>query len=460
MENFVTRVALPVPAAEAFAWLERQGALERLSPPWEEVRVVERHGTIHDGDRVVLTVAGTLGRPIEHVHRDYVPGRSFRDEQVRGLFAKFSHTHEVIPQGPDACFMEDRLEYELPLGGLGRTFGGDMVRRRLAQMFAYRQETMLRDLRRHARARALPRLRIAITGASGVLGPPLSAFLSTGGHEVLRLVRQTPGPGEIAWDPARGRIDAAALEGVDAVIHLAGENVGVRWTPERKARIVASRVDGTNLIAATCARLKRPPRVLVSASAIGIYGIRSPGTVDETSALGDDFLADVCQRWEAAAKPARDAGLRVVNLRLGVVLSPTGGALAEMLPMFRKGLGGPVGSGAQVMSWISLDDALGAIHEALSNAALSGPVNAVSPGAVTNHEWATTLGRVLGRPAVLRVPAAAIRLAFGEMGELVALGGVRVAPRRLHDVGFPFDDPTLEPWLRRILGRVAGAPDA
>lgn len=452
MQNFVTRVALPVPAAEAFSWLERQGALERLSPPWENVRVIEKHGTIHDGDRVVLSVAGTLGKHIEHVHRDYVPGRSFRDEQVRGLFAKFSHTHEVIPEGPDACVMEDRIEYELPLGALGRTFGGDMVRRRLTQMFTYRHETMRRDMIRHARFRALPRLRVAITGASGVLGPPLAAFLSTGGHEVLRLVRHAPGPGEIGWDPARGTIDAAALEGVDAVIHLAGENVGVRWTEERKQRIVRSRVDGTQLIAQTCAKLQRPPRVLVSASAIGIYGIKSPGTVDEQSALGDDFLADVCKRWEAAAEPARAAGLRVVNLRLGVVLSPTGGALAEMLPLFRKGLGGPVGSGEQVMSWLSLDDAVGAIYEAIGNDALSGPVNAVAPGPVTNAEWATTLGRVLGRPALLRVPAFAIRLTFGEMGELVALGGVRVAPRRLSDAGFTFNDPTLEPWLRRILG--------
>jgi uncharacterized protein (TIGR01777 family) len=266
-------------------------------------------------------------------------------------------------------------------------------------------------------------------------------------------VRRRPGPGEIAWDPARGELDAAALEGVDAVVHLAGESVGRRWTRARKQRIVDSRVGGTRLIARACASLARPPRVLVSASAIGIYGIAAPGTVDETSPLGDDFLAEVCRRWEDAAAPAR-AVTRVVNLRLGVVLTPAGGALAELLPVFRAGVGGPVGSGRQVMSWVSLDDTLAAILRALFDDTLAGPVNVVAPSPVTNAELAAALGRVLRRPAALRVPAAAIRLALGELGELVVLGGVRVDPRRLRDAGFAFDDPTLEPWLRRVLGQL------
>ncbi|HNN97257.1 MAG TPA: TIGR01777 family oxidoreductase [Pseudomonadota bacterium] len=455
MDTFVTRVALPVPAAEAFAWHEREGALERLSPPWESVRVIEKHGTIRDGDRVVLSVAGTMGARIEHVHRDYVPGRSFVDEQVHGLFASFRHCHEVIPDGERGCVLEDRLSYTLPLGALGRTVAASSVRRRLERMFVYRHETLRRDLVRHARFADRPRLRVAITGASGVIGSALTAFLSTGGHEVLRLVRQAPGRGEVGWDPARGKIDAAALEGIDAMVHLAGENVGVRWTPERKERIIRSRVDGTQLIAATCAKLTRPPKVLISASAIGIYGVKNADTVDEQSALGDDFLADVCKRWEAAAEPARVAGLRVVHPRIGVVLSPTGGALAELLPVFRKGLGGPVGSGQQIMSWLSLDDALGTIYEALYCEDLSGPVNAVAPSPVSNAELSSTLGRVLHRPAVLRVPAVAVRAAFGEMGTLVALRGVRVAPRRLLAHNFHFFDPSLESWLRHVLGETA-----
>jgi uncharacterized protein (TIGR01777 family) len=326
------------------------------------------------------------------------------------------------------------------------------VQTRLERMFRYRHETLRRDLVRHARVREQRRLRVAITGASGVIGRPLAAFLSTGGHDVSRLVRHEPRAGEVAWDPARGTIDAAALEGVDAIVHLAGENVGVRWTPERKERIVRSRVDGTRLIAETCARIGA---TLVSASAIGIYGIEEKATVDESSALGDDFLADVCKQWEAATEPARMAGVRVVNLRIGVVLSPTGGALAELLPVFRAGVGGRVGNGTQVMSWVSLDDALGAIHDTLFDET-SGPINVVAPTPVTNAELATTLGRVLRRPTLLPVPATAIRVAFGEMGDLVALGGIRVDPRRLRERDFEFYDPVLEPWLRHVLGRSSG----
>jgi hypothetical protein len=344
--------------------------------------------------------------------------------------------------------MEDRIEYALPLGALGRSLGGGMVERRLARMFTYRHETLRRDLARHASVRDRPRLRVAITGASGVIGRPLAAFLSTGGHEVLRLVRHTPGPGEVAWDPAQHTIDAAALEGVDAIVHLAGENVGVRWNAARKERIVRSRVDGTQLVAETCARIGA---TLISASAIGIYGATNRD-VDESSELADDFLADVCKQWEAAAEPARAAGRRVVNLRIGVVLSPTGGALAELLPVFRAGVGGRVGSGAQVTSWISLDDALGAIYHVLF-ADVHGPINAVAPNPVTNAELASTLGRILHRPALIPAPAFAVRAAFGEMGELVALGGVRARPKRLLVASFPFDDVWLEPWLRRVLGR-------
>jgi uncharacterized protein (TIGR01777 family) len=449
MKTFVRRVELPVPAAEAFAWHEREGALQRLSPPWDRVRVIEKHGTIRDGDRVVLTVAGTFGTQIEHVHRDYVPGRSFRDEQVRGLFARFSHTHEVIPVDAHRCVMEDRIEYALPLGAIGNAVGGRMVEQRLDRMFRYRHATLRRDLVRHARVRDQPRLRVAITGASGVIGRPLAAFLSMGGHDVVRLVRHAPRAGEVAWDPARGTIDTKSLEGVDAIVHLAGENVGVRWTPARKERIVRSRVDGTRLVAETCAQLGA---TLVSASAIGIYGIEARHALDEASPLGDDFLADVCKQWEAATEPARTAGIRVVNLRIGVVLSPTGGALAELLPVFRAGLGGPVGDGTQVMSWVSLDDALGAIHGALFDES-TGPINVVAPNAVTNAELAATLGRVLRRPAILRAPASAVTLVFGEMGELVALGGQRVLPKRLADAGYEFFDPHLEPWLRHVLGR-------
>ena len=300
-------------------------------------------------------------------------------------------------------------------------------------------------------AASAPPLRVAVSGASGLIGTALLRRLEREGHTALRLVRRAPrGEREIAWDPAAGRLDGAALEGVDAVVHLSGENVGVRWTEERKRRIRASRVDSTRLLATTLAGLARKPSVLVAASAVGIYGDRGDERLDEMSAHGDDFLARVVRDWEAAAAPAAEAGIRVAQLRFGVVLSAREGALAKLLPPFRLGAGGPVGGGDQWMSWISLDDAVEIVARALRDPAFSGPVNAVA-GPVTNAEFARTLGRVLGRPALVPVPAFALRLAFGEMADHTILASQRAEPRRLTQLGFAFHHPELEGALRAAL---------
>jgi len=296
-----------------------------------------------------------------------------------------------------------------------------------------------------------------VTGASGLIGRALSAFLSTGGHIVVPLVRGTPKAGEIAWDP-RGTLDPAALEGVDAVVHLAGENIAAgRWTSARKRRIRESRIAGTTLLANAIARLQHPPGVLVSAAAIGIYGDRGDEVLDETSppALPGRFLADVCREWEAATEPARQAGVRVALPRFGAVLSPAGGALAKLLPIFKAGLGGPVGGGRQWMSWISIDDAVGAIHHALLTETLSGPFNAVAPAPVTNAEFTRTLAHVLRRPSVFPVPALVLHLLFGAMADETVLPSTRVVPARLRAEGYAFRHPQLEPALRFVLGRVA-----
>jgi uncharacterized protein (TIGR01777 family) len=300
-----------------------------------------------------------------------------------------------------------------------------------------------------------PRLHLVVTGAGGLIGSALLPRLTRRGHRVSRLVRRSAGAGEISWDPSRGALDPADLEGVDAVVHLAGENVGARWTAARKRRIRSSRVAGTKLLSAALARLRRRPAVLVSASAIGIYGDRGDETLTETSSLGNgdrDFLASVTQEWEAAADPARAAGIRVVHPRFGVVLSPDGGALARLLLPFRLGLGGRLGSGSQWMSWISIDDTIGAIEQALSNPGLTGPVNVTAPEPVTNREFTRTLGRVLSRPTLFPVPAAALRLALGEMAESTVLASTRVLPTKLIEVGYHFTQPRLEEALRHVLG--------
>jgi hypothetical protein len=293
--------------------------------------------------------------------------------------------------------------------------------------------------------------RVAVAGASGLIGRALVRRLEREGYDVLRLVRRQPKiAGEVRWDPAGGSIDAAALEGMDAVVNLAGENVGERWTDERRRRIRESRVGATGLLAGALARLQGRPRVLVNASAVGIYGDRGDETLTEASAPGGGFLAGVVKEWEAATKPAADAGIRLVLPRFGVVLSAAGGALGKMLTPFRLGLGGPLGGGKQWMSWISLDDAVEVILRAIRDERLSGPVNAVA-GADTNAQFVRALGRVLHRPAIIPVPAFGLKLAFGEMAEETILVSQRAEPRVLQGIGHAFHHPDLDGALQAAL---------
>jgi uncharacterized protein (TIGR01777 family) len=275
------------------------------------------------------------------------------------------------------------------------------------------------------------------------------------GHAITRLVRRpSADPAEVSWDPSAGTVDAAGLEGLDAVVHLAGENIASgRWTAARKERIRASRVGGTKLLCDTLAGLEAPPAVVVAASAIGVYGDRGDEVLDETSPPGTGFFPEVGQAWEAATSSAERAGIRVVQLRIGVVLSGRGGALSRMLPPFRLGLGGRLGSGTQFMSWIALDDLVAAIRFAILTPSLSGPVNATAPEAVTNAELTRSLGRVLGRPTLFPVPAFALRTLVGELADEALLASARVRPRKLEEAGFQFRHPDLEGALRFELGR-------
>jgi len=298
------------------------------------------------------------------------------------------------------------------------------------------------------------RLRVAISGASGLVGSALTAVLRAAGHDVLPMVRRGPtrDAEEIYWDPAAGNIESDKLEGLDAIVNLAGESIAAgRWTAKRKARIRDSRVLGTGLIAEALARLENPPRVWVNASAIGFYGDRGDEPLDETSAPGTGFLAETTREWEAATGPAERAGLRVVKPRIGVVLAAGGGALARMLPVFRFGLGGRLGHGGQRMSWIALADVVGVIHFALTEPGLEGPVNTVAPAPVTNAEFTLGLGRALGRPTPFAVPAPLLRLALGEMGQELLLGGAHVVPRVLENAGYAFRLPDLAGALRSEL---------
>jgi uncharacterized protein (TIGR01777 family) len=298
------------------------------------------------------------------------------------------------------------------------------------------------------------RQKIVVTGASGLVGRKLVATLRRHGFEVLRLVRQAPAADdEVRWDPDGGTIDAAGLQGVTGAIHLAGDNIASgRWTEAKKDRIRNSRVRGTELLAGTLAQLSPKPRVLVAASAIGYYGARGKEALDETAAQGSGFLASVCGEWEAATAVARNAGIRVVHARIGVVLASDGGALAKMKVPFLLGVGGRIGDGSQYMSWITLNDLVSALVFALERDDIEGPVNCVSPTPVTNADFSQTLGRVLKRPAILPVPKFALRLGLGsDMANEMLIGGARVIPASLHAHGFRWEHKTLEAALRSIL---------
>lgn len=443
------------PAAEVFAWHERPGAFGRLCPPWERVEVTRHEGGIRDGARVSLrTKVGPVWAKWEIEHRDYVAGRQFRDVLLRGPFARWEHLHRIEPDGEEACVLTDEIHYRLPLGELGRRGGAAFARAQLERMFDYRHAVTKADLENVMPG--APKC-VLVSGASGLVGRTLRVFLETQGHTVRTLVRGATNNGrEFHWNPAAGTIAATALAGVDAVIHLGGENVaGGRWTAARKAAIRSSRVDGTRtLVKAIAARpVGGRPEVFVSASAVGFYGSRGDAVVGEDTGLGAGFLAEVCAAWEGELAAAAALGVRTVALRTGVVLSPAGGALAKMLPVFLAGAGGRLASGRQWLSWITPDD-LGAMYlRAVLDPTWRGAFNAVAPAAVTNAAFTATLARVLRRPAILPVPAAGLRLIFGEMAEETLLASTRAVPARATQLGFAWRQADLESALRHVLGR-------
>lgn len=302
-------------------------------------------------------------------------------------------------------------------------------------------------------------MRVLVSGSSGLIGSRVVTDLLAAGHEMHRLVRRPDAtPHEVSWDPLAGRIDAEVLEGFDAVVHLAGENIGgKRWTRERKERIRTSRVAGTRLLCEALAARQRPPRTLICASALGYYGDRGDEVLTEESPPGKGFLPEVCKEWEAAALPVRSRGTRIVWLRIGIVLAREGGALPRMLTPFRLGLGGRLGSGRQWMSWIAREDVVRIVRFVLQHDDLEGPVNAASPDPVTNAEFTKTLARVLRRPALLPVPAFVLRLLLGEMADELLLSSTRMTPARLTAAGFVFAHPRLEDALRRELGPLGQA---
>ncbi len=442
-------------ADTVFDWHARPGAFQRLTPPWAPVRL-ERFEGIREGDRAVLRMGpGPLALRWVAEHHDVIEGRQFCDRQVQGPFAHWDHTHRFEPDGEDQCHLVDRIEYQLPGGAVGEVLS-PWLEPELERQFAYRHRVTRRDLALHHRYDALDRsLTVAVSGTSGLVGSQLVPFLTTGGHTVKRLVRSGPtGPGEVLWNHQTGQIEAEKLEGIDAVIHLAGESVFGFWTDAKKRRIYDSRADGTRLLAEALAGLDDPPDVFVSASAVGYYGDHGTDVVTEESKPREEgFLTSVCRAWERATAPASGAGIRTVQARIGVVLSPAGGALQLQAPAFWLGLGGRIGPPDQFFPWIALDDVVGGLYHLLWQEDVSGPVNLTAPNPARMDTYADTLAHVLNRTARFHLPGNLVRGLAGEMAEEMLLKSARVVPQRLTESGYDFGFGELHPALRHVLGR-------
>jgi uncharacterized protein (TIGR01777 family) len=441
------------PLDEVFAWHTRPGAMPRLVPPWQPMKVVSETTSVADG-RAVLGLPGGLRWVAQHDGADYDPPYRFVDHLSSGgvrswpprIIGTWRHTHEFSAEGPDATRVHDRVDAPVPAAALRSTF-------------VYRHRQLADDLAAHrvATEAGLEPITVAVTGSSGLVGSALTALLTTGGHRVIRLVRHAArGPYERQWNPDAPAADL--LNGVDAVVHLAGTSIAGRFTDSHRAAIRDSRIEPTRKLAEVAARSASGPQTFVTASAIGYYGYdRGDALLGEDTSRGDGFLADVVADWEAATAPAADGGLRVVAVRTGIVQAARGGTLKLMRPLFAAGLGGRLGSGQQWLSWIGIDDLIDVYYRALYDGRLTGPVNAVAPNPVRNVDYTASLARTMHRPAVLPVPAFGPRLLLGSQGAReLAEANQRVVPGKLQNAGHRFRQPVIGEALAHQLGHDHG----
>lgn len=439
-----------------FEWFEHRGSFRRLMPPWEVAEEVRADDSLENGSKRIFRFPfGPIKMTWVAEHLGYEPPSKFEDVMVKGPFKSWHHKHFFESVGNKKCIVRDYVEYKIPMGLPGRLVAGRSIRKRLDRMFKARSNRLIRDLQQHKLYREKTRKRILIAGASGLIGKQLSAFLDTGGHDVWNLVRREPKADnqEIYWNPDKGELDASSIEGFDVIIHLGGAGIGdKRWSKSRMQLIRDSRIKSTQLLSEKIASNHVKPELFMVASAIGFYGNRGDELLTEDSERGAGYLPEVCSAWESSAKAAKDAGVRTIHLRTGIVLDATGGALAKMLPPAKFGAGGPIGWGRQWMSWISMDDQIYSIHHLMMTDGTEGAYNLVSPEPVQQKMFAKSLGRVLRRPAFIPTPPLAIWILFGKMGVALTTESQRIHPNRLVDSGYCFQHTTLEPALRDTLG--------
>lgn len=445
---------------EIWNWYDSPGAFRRIMPEWEGIDPIQA-GKLVDGDETIFKVSlGPIKRTWLARHHSVKEGVGFSDRMIKGPFGAWNHQHTFESKG-ESTIVNDHVEYKLPLHFLTGWTAPFTVKPRMNQMFRYRTDIVMNDLKQIQKTSHLPRQRVLVSGSTGMIGLQLCAFLEAAGHEVHRLIRpSTKLPKDVSsenvvvWNDLSGEIIAGEFENFDSIIHLAGAGIGdKRWSAKRKKLIRDSRVIPTTNLSKIIANLKNPPKSFLCGSAVGYYGNRGTEVLDEKSKSGDDILASICREWEESTGVAKDAGIRVSFLRTGIVISPLGGALAKLLFPAKMGAGGPVGGGKQMQSWISLDDEIYAIHHLMMDESSEGPYNLSAPTPVNQKTFAKTLGKVLRRPAFAPLPGFMIKIMFGEMGQKLVLEGQDVRPNRLLESGFEFTFDDLESCLRNCLGK-------
>ena len=382
---------------------------------------------------------------------------------INGPFGRWNHVHKFIEMGQTEMQIQDRIDWKLPFHFFTRIGAPIMVMPRVRQMFKHRTRRILADLKRQQMFKDAPRKRVLISGSTGLIGTQLGAFLETDGHDVHRLIRPSTrlhadqdSTKVVKWDDKSGKIIEGSLENFDVIIHLAGAGIGdKRWSKKRKKLIAESREIPTRNLANALANLASPPSLFMCASAVGYYDNRGDEELDENSSTGNGFLAEICRKWEDAAQPAINAGIRTIHMRTGIVTTAAGGMLQQILLPAKLGAMGPIGGGRQWQSWISLDDQIYAMHYLMNHETASGVFNLTAPNPVTQKQFAKVLGKVLRRPAFAPAPGFVMKILFGEMGKSLILDGQKVRPKRLQDLGYTFEHETLEPALRDALGRFA-----
>jgi len=476
---FEKSIELPVSQAEAFWYHARPGALNRLVPPWETVEIIKSANSILPGSEVLLR-ASILGKRLDWLarHDRYEPPNLFSDVQVYGPFASWVHSHSFSAIETNRCTLRDKIDYELPLGALGKLFGSGIASKKLDAMFRFRHRQTFEDL---SFGNALLNFTkgeiktVAVSGCNGLIGKSVCSLLTVLGHRIIKLDRSKdssptakefisnnaaslpnfdsrPIVSKTPWDPKNGLLRPEDLDGIDAVIHLAGKGIGdSRWSESVRNELISSRVDATEKLTSQLARLSNPPKAFVSASGVGIYGSIGTSVADESFPVADDFLGELASNWESASSSLETCRTRRCFGRLGIVLDPRSGALAKLLPVVRWGVGGSMGDGNQYWSWISKEDAASAFIWLALNPSCSGPYNFVS-GAETNRQFTQSLAILLARPAFLPVPSVALKIALGEMADSLLLASTHASNRKLLSSGFQFRSNSLKDAFQHILG--------